>query len=1269
MRNRSWLRVFLALAFVAGGAAAFGYVARTDDSGVYLVKWQSSPISMQLKLSAASNLSDGNSPRSTVVAAMQIWNAELATVQLSPVLSSPGSYSAGNGTNEIVMDSTMDGDAFPTGVLAITLGYALGDRTTEADIIFNTAYTWNSYRGNLRNGTEDLQRVAVHELGHVLGLDHPDEHGQYIPAIMNSRESNVYTLQSDDIEGGHALYGVPGLTPANDAFANATTIAATEWTYRFTGSNIAATRESGETDHAGSSGVHSVWWKWTPAENTMVEATTLGSNFDTVMAVYTGSSPSALTTVASNDDEETPEQNTTPQRKRTSKVTFSATAGTTYYFAVDGWGSARTVLTGYTGAVVLNLNLTVFVAPAIVAQPEDATVAAGGYAGFVVGLSGRPYPDRTWQRRPAKGTAWEELRQDGTYSMGEAVGPDYRGTSHLSVKTDITMDGDQFRLAAKNVGGTAYSAAATLHVTGIPLPVITAQPKSRKLLTGVSGRLVVQATGADSYQWYRNGALIPGETRTFLLFAEPQAGDAGDYIVVLRNPGGSVTSETAKVTVDPPAVITNTGATRQVIALGETLSLGATVTGTGALSYQWYHNGRPLSGATHSTYSRRVESQADAGAYWVAATDDMGTRHGAPFFVIIARASTNVVAWGANYDHQAEVPLTLRDAVAVAGAPRGALALRQGGSVVAWGNTAGLQLDVANAVAVAAGEYDAVALRADGTVLAASHSAAVPAKLKEVWAVAVSDRYGLALRTDGTVEAWGAERPAVEVMENVVAITPRMALRGDGAVVRLWPGEVFAYPDSEKDNVVAIAGGDSKTLGLKADGTLAWNPSPARQPVTAIAAGAVHALALQADGTVVAWDGSNQYGEIAVPAGLSAVFAIAGGDYASYAIRDTSVPQPLILTSQPRDVSVYRDGSVTLAANAAEGGSGTPTYQWRRNGRDLPGATSRTLTLATVQESDTGIYGVVVSGSSTVASSPVVLAMVLPSYLKKGDMATEVGSNIVHPNGNTFDQILLQGAATAFRADYDAQQITRLSFVDLDDDIVQVELSGPGTVSIVLEGSSGPAAPVNYHQPGILYMKGHAGIVIAGGSYNTHLSVFTVGRATAFDPSGGFDFLRPVSATNQPDRNGSTLFQGHENTAYDGVADIAFIAITNVGGSDGFGGVRTSNVHFFSDHGYTGLYAPRVRFTGPVYVGDITAFGSATPVLDLGWAEGETRITGGDLHQDNGCAVQVSGLTKLQFTDGTDSHGHLLPAQANRAVLRQDGVDVTSQIVVNPPGK
>ena len=74
------------------------------------------------------------------------------------------------------------------------------------------------------------------------------------------------------------------------------------------------------------------------------------------------------------------------------------------------------------------------------------------------------------------------------------------------------------------------------------------------------------------------------------------------------------------------------------------------------------------------------------------------------------------------------------------------------------------------------------------------------------------------------------------------------------------------------------------------------------------------------------------------------------------------------------------------------------------------------------------------------------------------------------------------------------------------------------------------------------------------------------------------------------------------------MADIAYLAIASTNGK--FGGVFTANVDYFDTKGLTGIYAPAVQFTGPVYVGNISASDAATPVLLLGSCA-DARITGG----------------------------------------------------------
>ena len=91
----------------------------------------------------------------------------------------------------------------------------------------------------------------------------------------------------------------------------------------------------------------------------------------------------------------------------------------------------------------------------------------------------------------------------------------------------------------------------------------------------------------------------------------------------------------------PAPIVTGLSAAKQVLAPGQGFSLSVSATGTGPLSYQWYHTGRPILGATAATISNRVIGFGDNGDYSVAVTDDLGTNQKS-FFVGVASAVSQV---------------------------------------------------------------------------------------------------------------------------------------------------------------------------------------------------------------------------------------------------------------------------------------------------------------------------------------------------------------------------------------------------------------------------------------------------------------------------------------------------------------------------------------------------------------------------------------------------------------------------------------------------
>ena len=147
-------------------------------------------------------------------------------------------------------------------------------------------------------------------------------------------QSTRWALAASVVAFG-AVAGPAAAAPSNDAFANARTLERASGEAR--AHSVGATEEPGEPDHAGNAGGRSVWFRWVAPRSGQFAFVTFGSDFDTLLAVYTGSSVTALTPVAANDD--------AGKGIEQSMVSFRATQGVEYRLAVDGFaGKTGTIL-------------------------------------------------------------------------------------------------------------------------------------------------------------------------------------------------------------------------------------------------------------------------------------------------------------------------------------------------------------------------------------------------------------------------------------------------------------------------------------------------------------------------------------------------------------------------------------------------------------------------------------------------------------------------------------------------------------------------------------------------------------------------------------------------------------------------------------------------------------------------------------------------------------------------------------------------------------
>ena len=168
--------------------------------------------------------------------------------------------------------------------------------------------------------------------------------------------------------------------PPNDYFTNAISLGSSNQGSA-TGYNEFATAEPGEPNHGLQIPSHSVWWVWTNPFPALVTVDLGGSDIDTLLGVYTGTSVSNLTIVAEDDNGGT---------NGRSRVSFMAGAKV-LYFAVDGKNGAQG-----TNLVISLAATEIHSPPVITEEPVSLAASAGDTVTFTNRAYGSPDINIQW---------------------------------------------------------------------------------------------------------------------------------------------------------------------------------------------------------------------------------------------------------------------------------------------------------------------------------------------------------------------------------------------------------------------------------------------------------------------------------------------------------------------------------------------------------------------------------------------------------------------------------------------------------------------------------------------------------------------------------------------------------------------------------------------------------------------------------------------------------------------------------------------------------
>ncbi len=226
------------------------------------------------------------------------------------------------------------------------------------------------------------------------------------------------------------------------------------------------------------------------------------------------------------------------------------------------WGAWGGSYTFAAGGTAVTGTATAKPALALSGDTRPSTLSAGGRLVLPINVTGG-------------GTYTYQWYLNGTAISGATANPyivESVGAAHAGAYTvDVT-----------NALGTSRLTAGTVTVTSVGAPVIALQPINRTVLPGGTFTLATNASGADNtYQWYRNGVALAGETGPILLRQNVTASDAGDYTVRISNAAGSVTSTAGAVTLSANASRPANLSVRANVAAGQSIIPGFFLQGVG----------------------------------------------------------------------------------------------------------------------------------------------------------------------------------------------------------------------------------------------------------------------------------------------------------------------------------------------------------------------------------------------------------------------------------------------------------------------------------------------------------------------------------------------------------------------------------------------------------------------------------------------------------------------------------------------------------------